>query len=162
MVDYRDRVLGMMRVQGPLLPMHVAKEMRTNILMGSAMLSELSSKGAVKVSHIKVGGSPLYYLPGQEAMLLKFVNNLNEKDRQTLENLQQQKVLRDNVLDALTRVSLRSLQDFALPLNVTHDGATELFWKSQVLSRHCWKTLAKTTCFSSKFRHFVPPTASNY
>ncbi|MBI4145031.1 hypothetical protein HY493_02390 [Candidatus Woesearchaeota archaeon] len=128
-VDYRDQVLSYIRARGPVLPMHIAKEMHTNILMASAMLSEMSSKGTVKISFLKVGGSPLYYAPGQEGMLLSFAQNLNEKDRRTLELVQTAKVVRDGDQDALTRVSLRNLKDFAHPLNVTHEGVTEIFWK---------------------------------
>jgi hypothetical protein len=102
--------------------------------MASAMLSEMSSKGILKVSHIKVGGSPLYYAPGQEAQLLQFTSHLNEKDQATLVRLKQATVMRDQDEDALTRVSLRNLKDFAHPLNVTHDGTTELFWKWSALA----------------------------
>ena len=128
-LEYRDRVLAFVKINGPVLPVQIGKEMKTDTLLASAMLSELSSKGSLKISSLKVGGSPLYYLPGQEGMLIKFINGLSEKDRGTLEKLQQGKVLRDNEQDALTRFSLRTLKDFASPLNVTHDGQTEIFWK---------------------------------
>jgi len=133
-IDYRDKVLSFVRSQGPVLPVHIAKEVRTEILMAGAMLSEMVSKGSLRVSTLKVGGSPLYYIPGQEPMLQKFVGNLNEKDRRAVEMLQQHKVLKDNELDALTRVCLRNVKDFAIPLNVTHNGTSELFWKWQTLT----------------------------
>lgn len=133
-LDYRDTVLAFIRSKGPILPVQIAKEVKTNILMASAMLSEMSSKGTLKVSHIKVGGSPLYYAPGQEVQLLQFVQHLNEKDQATLQRLKSVQVMRDQEEDALTRVSLRNLKDFAHPLNVTHDGVTELFWKWSLLS----------------------------
>ncbi len=128
-LDYRDKVLAFIRSKGPVLPVHISKEVGTNILMASAMLSELVSKGSLKVSGLKVGGSPLYFIPGQEPMLMNFLASLNEKDRRTLELLQQQKIIRDTSQEAITRVSLRQLKDFAYPLNVTHDGITEIFWK---------------------------------
>ncbi|HSU73157.1 MAG TPA: hypothetical protein VLJ21_04900 [Candidatus Binatia bacterium] len=130
-VDYRDTVLAFVRSKGPVLPVQIAKELRTEILMASAMLSEMTSKGTLRVSHLKIGGSPLYYIPGQEAMLLGFTKNLNEKDQRTLEFLRDNKVVRDQDQDALTRVSLRGIKDFAQPLNVTHAGTTEIFWKWQ-------------------------------
>jgi hypothetical protein len=128
-VDYRDKVLAFVRSKGPILPVQIGKEVGTNILMASAMLSEMTSKGTLKVSSLKVGGSPLYFIPGQEGMLLNFIQHLNEKDRRVLELLKQHKVLRDQDQDALTRVSLRGLKDFAFALNVTHDGFSEVFWK---------------------------------
>lgn len=133
-LDYRDTVLAFIRSKGPILPVQIAKEVKTNILMASAMLSEMSSKGILKVSSLKVGGSPLYYAPGQESQLLQFTQHLNQKDQATLARLKGAQVLRDQDEDALTRVSLRNLKDFAHPLNVTHDGITELFWKWSALS----------------------------
>lgn len=130
-VDYRETVLAFVKSHGPVLPVQISKEVRKDILMASAMLSEMVSKGTLRVSSLKVGGSPLYYAPGQESMLLGFVKNLNEKDQRTLEFLKENKVVRDQGQDALTRVSLRTIKDFAQPLNVTHDGTTEIFWKWQ-------------------------------
>jgi hypothetical protein len=42
-------------------------------------------------------------------------------------------VLRDSTADPLTRVSLRTVKDFAKPLEVTHPGGKELFWKWHLL-----------------------------
>lgn len=128
-LDYRDRVIDFVKSTGPVLPVQISKEVKTNILMASAMLSEMSSKGTIKISFLKIGGSPLYYLPGQEGMLVNFISGMNEKDKRALDKIQKEKVIRDRDQDALTRVSLRNLKDFAHPLNVTHDGNTEVFWK---------------------------------
>ncbi len=148
-LDYRDTVMAFIRSKGPILPVQISKEVKTNILMASAMLSEMSSKGLVKVSHIKVGGSPLYYAPGQEAQLLQFTSHLNEKDQATLARLKHVTVMRDQAEDALTRVSLRNLKDFAHPLNVTHDGTTELFWKWSSLPDVDASTMIKSMLTSS-------------
>ena len=51
-----------------------------------------------------------------------------------LERLKLEKVLRENSIDLLSKVSLRSLQDFAVPLHVTVAGNRELFWKWHLLS----------------------------
>lgn len=107
----------------------MSKEVGTSVLLAGAMLSELVAKGSLRVSGLKIGGSPLYYIPGQEARLLEHVKNLNEKDQTTLGMLQEQSILRDAQLDPLTRVSLRQLKDFAIPLEVRDKGEVELFWK---------------------------------
>jgi hypothetical protein len=132
-MEYREKILGLMKIKGPLLPAAVAKELGTNILLGSAMLAELSDKGFVKISSLKVGGSPLYYLPDQKEMLQNFFSSLKEKDRQTAELLRDRKLLRDNEQDPLTRVSLRGIKDFAHPLEVTLGEMRELFWKWMML-----------------------------
>lgn len=132
-LDYRDRIC-VLAGQKPVLPTEVAKELGTNSMLASAMLSEMSEKGLLKVSHLKVGSSPLYYHPGHPEHLLGYVQHLNEKDRKTVSLLQEKGVLRDADLDPLTRVSLRNIKDFASPLDVTINGVKELFWKFYLLS----------------------------
>lgn len=132
-VDYREQIL-MLAQHKPLLPGDVAKCLNTNLLMASAMLSELSATKKLKVSKLKVGSSPLYFLPEKEALLQDFMNALPEKDRQTAFALQQQKVVRDVDQDPLTRVSLRQIGDFSRPVVVQNKGSEELFWKWFLLS----------------------------
>lgn len=128
-VSDRDKILQIIRIRGPVIPVQVKGAINKDILMSSAMLSELVSKNLLKVSNLKIGGSPLYYLPGQENRLQSFSNKLNEKDKRTYDLLQQKKVLRDKELDPLTRVSLRQIKDFAKPLEVSFGEEKEIFWK---------------------------------
>lgn len=131
----QDKILNFLRITGPTIPSRVAKNLNTEILFASAHLSDLAAQGKVKISQLKIGGTPLYYLSGQEAKLYDFAqNNLNPKDFQVLELLKKEKVLREQDLELLPRVALRALKDFAIPLNVTVDGQTELFWKWYLLS----------------------------
>ena len=131
----QDKILYFLKVVGPTIPSKVAKNIGTEILLASAHLSDLAAQGKVKVSNLKIGGTPLYYLPGQEEQLYHFgAGNLNPKDYQVLEALKQQKILRENALDLLSKVALRSLKDFAIPLQVTVAGSRELFWKWHMLS----------------------------
>lgn len=133
-MDNQEKILGFLRANGPALPSKLAKYMGMDILLASAMLSDLSSQGKVKISFLKIGGSPLYYLPGQEEQLYHFAaGNLNPKDLVILNTLKEQKVIRESDSDLLTKVSLRSLKDFAVPLKVTAQGQTELFWKWRLL-----------------------------
>jgi len=125
----RDKVISIVKSQGPLLPALVAKAIGSNILMASAYLSELVANRIIKISTIKVGGSPLYYAPGQEAGLQNFSDNLNEKERRTYELLKERKILADATSEPLVRVALRELKDFAVPLKVNNNGRVEIFWK---------------------------------
>ena len=120
--------------QKPVQPQAVAKELSTNSMLSSAMLSEMSEKGLLKVSSLKVGSSPLYYHPDHPEHLLNYLHALNEKDRKTFAILQDKGVLRDQELEPLLRVSLRNIKDFAKPLDVTIDGNKELFWKFYLLT----------------------------
>jgi len=128
MADYRDQILSLAQAK-PLLPGDVAKSLNTDLIMASAMLSELSANKKLRISRLKVGSSPLYFIPEKESMLENYTNSLNEKDRKTVEILKMNKILRDSALDPLTRVSLRQISDFSKPIEVKQDGQSELFWK---------------------------------
>ena len=134
MEDDQEKIIQFIKIRGPVLPVDVAKHINSNILIASANLSELSSNGRVKISNVKIGGSPLYYVPGQEAQLQRFAENLNEKDKRAYELLLQKKVLRDNELEPLMRVTLRSIKDYAVPLQVNFKGNSEIFWKWYLLT----------------------------
>lgn len=128
MVDH-ERILSIMRMKGPILPNAISKEIGMDILMSGAVLSEMSANKKVKISSVKLGGSPLYYLPGQEAQLTRFADRLNEKDFRCYNRLKEEKVLRDSAVSPIERVSLRVIKDFAVPLKVRTGDGEEIFWK---------------------------------
>ncbi|MBU0615311.1 MAG: hypothetical protein KJ601_04420 [Nanoarchaeota archaeon] len=133
-MDTHQQILDFIRIKGPTVPTLVAKHISKDSLMTSAYLSELSSKGKVIVSKIRLGQSPLYYLPGQESRLQDFSSKLNEKDLQAYNILKDRKIVKDSEIEPLYRVAMRNLRDFAMPLNVSYDGKTEIFWKWYLLS----------------------------
>src|SRR3989338_821026 len=101
-MDSQEKILSFLHANGPGLPSKVAKYLGTEILLASAMLSDLSSQGKVKISFLKIGGSPLYYLPGQEEKLYSFAaGNINPKDLAVLTTLKEQKVIREATADLL-------------------------------------------------------------
>jgi hypothetical protein len=128
-LELRERIVELVRAKGPVLPVQVSKEIGTDILMASAHLAELTASHRLKISAIKVGGSPLYYLQGQEEMLQKFTANMNDKEKKAYDSLRQSMILRDSEQEPVMRVALREIKDFAVPLNVTHDDSREVFWK---------------------------------
>ena len=127
-MEYRDKILALVR-NNPVLPINVAKSLNVNTIMAGAMLSEMSGKGLLKISALKIGSSPLYYLPGNEVQLLNHLESMNEKDRRTVEKLKKEKVIRGSDADPLTQVSLAKIKDFARPLNVAYQDKQETFWK---------------------------------
>ena len=128
-MDKNQAILEIISRKGPVIPVQVSKEINDNILMASARLSELLSSKKIKISSLKVGGSPLYYLPGQEEKLRNFANNLGGVERKAYDLLEQGKVLRDAVMEPAVRVALRQIKDFAVPLQVIYQEKTEIFWK---------------------------------
>src|SRR3989344_1441971 len=132
--DKRESVLEIVKFKGPLLPVQIAKDIGTNIMFAGALLSELVSNGKIKITNVKMGGSPLYYTDNQIEKLQELTKYLNEKDRQTALLLKEKKVLRDNECNPLQRVSLREIKDFAKPLQAKENEQVELFWKWYLVS----------------------------
>ena len=78
---------------------------------------------------MKVGGSPLYFIKGQEEQLEKFTNFINHKEREAVNLLKKEGALLDKALEPAIRVALRNTKDFAIPLNVTKGNEETLAWK---------------------------------
>ena len=68
-LETRNKILSILRLKGPSLPVQIARETGLNSLFAGAFLSELASDKSIKISMMKVWGSPLYFLPGQESQL---------------------------------------------------------------------------------------------
>lgn len=133
MID-KTKVVDLVKMRGPTLPVHIRKEINTDVLMASAVLSELVSNKQLNISHTKIGSSPVYYFPGHEFKLQSLYKYLNDKEKRAYDLLKDNKVLRDNKLTPVERVALRNIKDFAKPLNVNSEKGTEIFWKWFLLS----------------------------
>lgn len=132
-MDYREHILELAKAS-PLQPTNLGKLLGKDSLMASAMLSEMSSKGLLKISSMKVGSSPLYYSPEHPEHLLNYLQSLNEKDRQAVEFLKEKKIVRESELSPLQKVCMRNIKDFAMPLEVSSGEVKEVFWKWFLLS----------------------------
>jgi hypothetical protein len=132
-MEYHDKILSMTKYK-PVNPTEVAKVLRKESFIASAMLSEMVQKGMLKISSLKVGSSPVYYDPAQPEQLMNYSSYLNEKDKKIYEVLKEKKILRENSLDPLSRVCVKNLKDFARPLEVSFANNKEIFWKWYLLS----------------------------
>lgn len=130
----RDEIIAFIRRNGPALPVQVAKVLNTNSLMASALLSELKSNGDIKLSAVKVGGSPLYYIEGQESQLMKYSDKLHEKEQEAYNSLRKELILRDKDQPPHIRVALRAIKDFSKQIVVRTQNGEEVFWKWFMLS----------------------------
>jgi len=124
-----EQILNLIRQKGPMLPAQVAKQINDSVLITSARLSELLSNKKINISSLKIGGSPLYYVPGQEIKLQDYSDNLGSKEKEAYNLLKEKKVLRDAALEPAIRVALRLIKDFSVPLEISYEGKTELFWR---------------------------------
>ncbi len=130
----KERILSTIRMRGPSLPVHIAKALNTSPLFASAFLSELYSDKELKMSDMKVGNSPLYYISGQEPSLERFIQHLNTREKEAFFILKESKVLNDDKQTPVVRVALRAIKDFAIPVKIRLNDEVKLFWKYFQLS----------------------------
>lgn len=138
-----NAALQFVRENGPIQPVQLAKRINTNILFASAILSELSDKGKIKISYVKKGGSPFYYVEGQEEKLMNLAVHLSPKVKEAYDILSQQLVVRDSEAQPWMRVALRDLKDYAISLSVNYNDNHETFWKWYLVSNDEAKDLIK-------------------
>jgi len=123
----KEKIILFFRRKGPSLPVHISKEVGLSILFTSAFLSELLSERKLKISNMRVGSSPIYFIPGQEPQLERFSQHLNNKEREAFTTLKENKFLHDSSQDPAIRVALRSIKDFAIPFR--KPGTEDIFWR---------------------------------
>jgi len=121
--------LGLIKLKGPSLPVQVARGINVELLFTGAFLSELYNEKRIKMSDMRVGSSPLYYLEGQENMLENFIEHLNVREREAFLALKKDKILEDDALTPVMRVALRAIKDFAVPLKIRVKDNDKIFWK---------------------------------
>ncbi len=129
MKELKEGVLQYVKANGPVLPVEVARYVKNEVMLTSAILAELVSEKIVNISKAKIGGSPVYYVPGQEIRLSRLYEYLGEKPKRAYSLLREKRVLRDKILEPWQRVALRELQDFAKRIDVKIGDGTEIFWK---------------------------------
>lgn len=127
MVKNKEMIMRFISARGPCLPIHIAHDLKTDTIFASAFLSELYNEGKLKMTHMKVGSTSLYYSAGQEAQLENFTQYLNAKEKEAFFLLKKEKILKDESLEPAIRVAMNSIKDFALPFT---DSSTNLkFWR---------------------------------
>ena len=107
------------------------------MLFTSAFLSELYSDKKIKISAMKVGGSPLYFVPGHENQLEKYSQYLGSKEKEAYDLLQKNKILKDSEQQPAIRVALRALHDFAIPFKNNED----IYWRYLTFSENDVKNI---------------------
>lgn len=142
-MDNNEKIIQTIRIRGPVLPAEISKIMGTNLLFAAAMLSELVDKDQLRISNLKIGGSPLYFASGQEFKLQNFADKLQEKEKKAYDLLRQKRILRDREQEPVIRVALRQIKDFAIPLQVNLQNNPEIFWKWYLLPDTEAETLIK-------------------
>ena len=130
-VETHKKIIGVLDEKGPSLPINIAKALEISSLFISAFLSELTNQKRIKVSSLKVGGSPLYYLKGQEKKLEDYYKYLHPRESEAFLLLREHRVLKDRDQDPATRVALRSIKDFSVGFKMDN----EIYWRFVSVSK---------------------------
>src|SRR3989344_1577975 len=121
----KDRIMQFLEIRGPSLPVHIATHIKLSPLIASAFLADLLSDKQIKISNLRVGNSPVYFLRGQEFQLDRFANYLSGKEKETFYLLKENGILHDTKVPPAVRVALRNIKDFAFPF----EHNEELYWR---------------------------------
>ncbi len=128
--DIHREIIEILKEKGPSLPIKIAKKLGLETLFISAFLSELVNEKKIKISHLKVGSSPLYFLEGQEKKLEDFSQFLHSKEGEAVQLLKKNKILKDSEQEPAIRVALRSVRDFSVGFKKDE----EIYWKYALIS----------------------------
>lgn len=114
--EIKEKILGIIKERGPSLPVQIAGGVALSPLFTSAFLSELLQEKKIKMTYMRVGSSPVYYLEGQEEGLEKYSQYLKSKEKEAYELIRKNRFLKDFEQEPAIRVALRAIKDFAIPI----------------------------------------------
>ena len=138
-IELKEKIISVFNNKGPSIPSTIARETGLSILFASAFLSELISEKRLKISNMKVGSSPVYFVPGQEPMLEQYGEELKNKEKEAFLLLKEKKILEDKKQEPAIRVALRSIRDFAIPFMLDN----EILWRYFKVSEEEVKDILK-------------------
>lgn len=145
----KEHILKTFRTRGPCLPAHIASEIKMSILFTSAFLSELLGERKLKISNLRVGSSPIYFLPGTEPQLEKYTQHIKGKEKEAYLRLKEKKFLKDSKQEPAIRVALREIKDFAIPFQKEN----EIIWRYFTILESEYKEIKPLPTL-----HSIPPS----
>ncbi len=143
MKELKGKILEIVKKNGPILPVKIAKVIDKDVLFTSAVLSELVSDKEVKLSFQNLGGSPVYYVKGQENKLDMLFGALALKEKEAYKLLKKEGVLLDVALEPGIRVALRNIKDFARFLKVNFKDQELMLWRWYLVDNKKFEELAE-------------------
>jgi hypothetical protein len=121
----KEKIMALIQAHGPSLPVFIANRTGLSIIFASAFLSELIADKRLKISHMRIGSSPLYFITGQEPQLENYSNYLKNKEKDAFILIKERRFLKDKDLEPAIRVALRVIRDFAVPFKRNE----EIYWR---------------------------------
>lgn len=153
----KNQIIEAIKKEGPTLPTKIARQTDLSPLFVSAFLSEMVSERKIKISNMKIGSSPLYFIQGQEDQLKNFTEFLNHKEKEAYYLLENGKVLLDEEQHPAIRVALRSIKDFAIPIQARISEKSILFWKYYLISQEETKKIIEEKINQTELSRNIEP-----
>ena len=134
----QEQIASFLKQNGPSTHFDIASGTHIDSLIVSAVLSEMGSKNAVKISNKRLGSTRIYYLPGQhDAAKVKIFKSLEQNEQNFLKELQKRKVIIEG--DFPMEV-ISEFGDFLLEF--TYGGKRAWYW-FEISSEEALKCLGK-------------------
>lgn len=143
--EVKEKILAYLDEKGPSLPIPISKTLNIQSMLASAILSELINEKKVEISNMRIGNSPLYFIPSQNAKLEPFADNLHGVEKEAFNKLKENQILIDSELEPAERVALRHLKDFA----ISFKPAELLVWRYFLVSESQAKEILKNQSISA-------------
>lgn len=135
-IPTKDKIIEAIKRRGPSLPVHIANEMKLSMLFASAFLADLLTNKELKISYMKVGNTPVYFIPGQEPQLENYAQHLKSREKDAFTILKEKKFLEDDSQEPAIRVALREIKDFAVPFQKNN----KIIWRYFTIPEGEYKT----------------------
>jgi len=133
--EKKQKILEIINNKGPSLPSTISREIGVSLLLTSALLSDMRAEKSVRLSRLRIGGSPLYYVQGQEQQLENFVKHLPQKEREAFELLKKKEIIDEEKVEPAYRVAFNNMKDFAFPVYVKQGETEKTFWRFHAISQ---------------------------
>ena len=123
--EIKEKIIQILANRGPMLPVYISKEINLESIFTSAFLSELVSEKRIRISNIRVGSSPIYFIEEKTPEIEKFGLYLKSKEKEAFLLLKEKKFLDDEKLEPAIKVAIREIKDFAIQF----ENEGKLIWR---------------------------------
>ncbi|MEM4396895.1 MAG: hypothetical protein QXR30_04550 [Candidatus Woesearchaeota archaeon] len=137
----QEKILNYLKINGPSLPAEIKNAVGIDLIILGAILSEMARSKQILMSIGKIGGSNLYYLPGQEEKLKRLYNYLKEPEKEIFKKLENEKILDEKSLSPVESIAITKIPDFAKRIEVEINNEKIVFWKWYLLDDESFKKL---------------------
>lgn len=123
--EIKEKIIQILANRGPMLPVYISKEINLESIFTSAFLSELVSEKRIRISNMRVGSSPIYFIEEKTPEIEKFGLYLKSKEKEAFLLLKEKKFLDDEKLEPAIKVAIREIKDFAIQF----ENEGKLIWR---------------------------------